>query len=250
MPAPAERAPAGQAPSAAGLTDPSPTRGQVAVIGHRGAPYEARENTLASLRAALEAGADAVEIDVRLTADRVPVLLHDATLERLWGHDRPLSSLTYGLVAELTAGGVPTLRDALALTAKYPSARALIDLPDPAAAAAAVTEVRESDAEARTYYCGGGLSMLAVRAADPAAELALSWCRTAPPRPELLARVRPRWLNYHFGLVTRDLVERAHADGYLFAAWTIDTPRATRRLKRAGVDAVTTNRVAAIRAAL
>ncbi|WP_399429257.1 glycerophosphodiester phosphodiesterase [Streptomyces sp. WAC 06783] len=250
MPAPAERAPAGQAPSAAGLTDPSPTRGQVAVIGHRGAPYEARENTLASLRAALEAGADAVEIDVRLTADRVPVLLHDATLERLWGHDRPLSSLTYGLVAELTAGGVPTLRDALALTAKYPSARALIDLPDPAAAAAAVTEVRESDAEARAYYCGGGLSMLAVRAADPAAELALSWCRTAPPRPELLARVRPRWLNYHFGLVTRDLVERAHADGYLFAAWTIDTPRATHRLKRAGVDAVTTNRVAAIRAAL
>ncbi|MEN2422244.1 glycerophosphodiester phosphodiesterase [Streptomyces rimosus] len=222
----------------------------MAVIGHRGAPYEARENTLASLRAALEAGADAVEIDVRLTADRVPVLLHDATLERLWGHDRPLSSLTYGQAAELTAGGVPTLRDALALTAKYPSARALIDLPDPAAASAAVTEVRESDAEARAYYCGGGLSMLAVRAADPAAELALSWCRTAPPRPELLARVRPRWLNYHFGLVNRDLVEWAHGDGYLFAAWTTDTPRATRCLKRAGVDAVTTNRVAAIRAAL
>ncbi|MFH8348756.1 glycerophosphodiester phosphodiesterase [Streptomyces sp. NPDC018045] len=224
--------------------------GRVAVIGHRGAPYDHRENTLASLRAALEAGADAVEVDVRLTADRVPVLLHDPTLERLWGHDRRLSSLTYAQVHEATAGGVPTLRDALALTAEYPSARTLVDLPDPAAAQAAVGEVRESGTADRAYYCGGGLSMLAVRAADPTAELALSWSRTAPPRPELLARVRPRWLNYHFGLVTRDLVERAHGAGYLCAAWTTDTPRAARRLKRAGVDAVTTNRVAAVRPVL
>ncbi|MEU3537285.1 glycerophosphodiester phosphodiesterase [Streptomyces paromomycinus] len=222
----------------------------MAVIGHRGAPYDHRENTLASLRAALEAGADAVEIDVRLTADRVPVLLHDPTLERLWGLDRRLSSLTYAQVEEATAGGVPKLRHALALTSSYPSARALIDLPDPAAAQAAVSEVHGAGATDRAYYCGGGLSMLAVRAADPAAELALSWCRTAPPRPELLARVRPRWLNYHFGLVTENLVERAHGDGYLFAAWTTDTPRAARRLKRAGVDAVTTNRVSAVRAAL
>ncbi|MFK8849419.1 glycerophosphodiester phosphodiesterase [Streptomyces sp. Ac-502] len=228
----------------------SATGRRVAVIGHRGAPYDHRENTLASLGAALAAGADAVEIDVRLTADRVPVLLHDPTLERLWGHDRRLSSLTYAQVDEVTAGGVPTLRAALALTAEYPSARALIDLPDPAAAKSAVGEVHESGAADRAYYCGGGLSMLAVRAADPAAELALSWSRTAPPRPELLARVRPRWLNYHFGLITPDLVERAHGDGYLCAAWTTDTPRAARRLQRAGVDAVTTNRVAAVRAAL
>ncbi|MEF3118336.1 glycerophosphodiester phosphodiesterase [Streptomyces chrestomyceticus] len=248
----ARRAPAPappQAPSARPAA-PAPATGRIAVIGHRGAPYDHRENTLASLRAALVAGADAVEIDVRLTADRVPVLLHDPTLERLWGHDRRLSSLTYSQVAEVTAGGVPTLRAALALTAEYPSARALIDLPDPAAAQAAVFEVHESGATDRVYYCGGGLSMLAVRAADPAAELALSWCRTAPPRPELLARVRPRWLNYHFGLVTEGLVERAHDDGYLFAAWTTDTPRTARRLKRAGVDAVTTNRVSAVRAAL
>ncbi|MEV5597565.1 glycerophosphodiester phosphodiesterase [Streptomyces sp. NPDC052496] len=227
-----------------------PAAGRVAVIGHRGAPYDHRENTLASLRAALEAGADAVEVDVRLTADRVPVLLHDATLERLWGHDRRLSSLTHSRLDEATAGGVPTLRDALALTAEYPSARTLVDLPDPTAAQAAVGEVRDSGAAGRVYYCGGGSAMLAVRAADPAAELALSWRRSAPPRAELLARIRPRWLNYHFGLITRDLVERAHGDGYLVAAWTTDRPRTARRLRHAGVDAVTTNRVAAVRAVL
>ena len=64
-------------------------------VAHRGDPYRVRENTLPSLRSALDRGADAVEIDVRLTRDGVPVLLHDETLERLWGHDRPLDRLTH-----------------------------------------------------------------------------------------------------------------------------------------------------------
>lgn len=47
------------------------------VIGHRGAAGIARENTLEALRAGLEAGADILEFDVRLTKDKVPVILHD-----------------------------------------------------------------------------------------------------------------------------------------------------------------------------
>ena len=75
--------------------DPSADNGPmrtVSVVGHRGDPYRVRENTLPSLRSAIERGADAVEIDVRLTRDGVPVLLHDASLKRLWGHDRPLAA--------------------------------------------------------------------------------------------------------------------------------------------------------------
>ena len=50
----------------------------VTAVAHRGAPYRHRENTLDSLRAGLELGADAVEFDVQTTRDGVPVLLHDA----------------------------------------------------------------------------------------------------------------------------------------------------------------------------
>ena len=49
----------------------------VTAVAHRGDPYRVRENTIDSLRSALQRGADAVEIDVRLTRDGVPVLLHD-----------------------------------------------------------------------------------------------------------------------------------------------------------------------------
>ncbi|QKV92280.1 glycerophosphodiester phosphodiesterase [Streptomyces sp. NA02950] len=216
-------------------------------VGHRGDPYVHRENTLASVRSAVRAGAGAVEIDVRLTRDGVPVLLHDATLNRLWGHDRPLSGLTADQVRELTGGAVPTLRDALA---SADSARLLIDLPDAAAAPAAVDEVRASGAHRRVYYCGALAALHTVRRADPDAEIALTWTTLAPPRPELLTALRPRWLNYRFGLVSEELVTRNHADGLLVSAWTADTRRSMSRLLRAGVDAITTNRVGALCALL
>ena len=52
------------------------------IVGHRGASGENPENTLLSFDRALEQGADALELDVRLTADGVPVVIHDATVDR------------------------------------------------------------------------------------------------------------------------------------------------------------------------
>ncbi|MEV7889095.1 glycerophosphodiester phosphodiesterase [Streptomyces sp. NPDC002817] len=219
---------------------------KLTVVAHRGDPYRVRENTLDSLRSALELGADAVEIDVRLTRDGVPVLLHDHTLKRLWKHDRPLKSLSSDEVRGLTDGGVPTLAEALAVAE---GARLMLDLPgtpDVQAARRVVDVVREHGAEDRVYYCAGAAAMLAVRAADPAAEIALTWTSLAPPRPALLEAVRPRWLNYRFGLVDKALAERVHRDGCLVSVWTPDTVRSMRRLIAAGVDSITTNRVDAL----
>lgn len=83
------------------------TVSRVTAVAHRGDPYLAREHAaLDPLRP--RTGADAVEIDVRVTRDGVPVLLHDATLERLWGHDRRLEGIDHAELKELTGGGVPT----------------------------------------------------------------------------------------------------------------------------------------------
>ncbi|MGW1885287.1 glycerophosphodiester phosphodiesterase [Streptomyces sp. NPDC001970] len=214
----------------------------VTLVAHRGDPYVARENTLPSLHSAIAHGADAVEVDVRLTRDGVPVLLHDETLKRLWGHDRPLARLTHAQLTELTSGGVPTLREALISVRGH---RLMLDLPgaDDAAVRAIVGTVRECGADERVYYTGGPVGMFAVRAADPGAEIALTWTTLAPPRPALLGALRPRWLNYRFGLVSRELADRVHTDGLLLSAWTADTRRTMRRLVGRGVDSITTNRV-------
>ncbi|GGY86385.1 glycerophosphodiester phosphodiesterase [Streptomyces poonensis] len=227
----------------------------VTAVAHRGHPYRARENTVDSLRSAFRAGADAVEVDVRLTRDGVPVLLHDATLKRLWGRDLPLAALSSAEVHGLTGGGVPTLADALLAAGDAGAAgntgegRLMLDLPggaDPGAVRRVVDVVRECGAEDRVYYCAGPAAMLAVRAAAPDAEIALTWTTLAPPRPVLLTAVRPRWLNYRFGLVTSQLAARVHRDGYLLSVWTPDTRRSMRRLLDAGVDSITTNRIDAL----
>jgi glycerophosphoryl diester phosphodiesterase len=66
------------------------------VIAHRGAPAEAPENTLLAFEAAVRAGADALELDVRLTADGAPVVIHDATSRRTPGALTPTAGARRG----------------------------------------------------------------------------------------------------------------------------------------------------------
>ncbi len=78
--------------------------GRVRTVGHRGAAGVAPENTFAAFRAALAAGVDEVEFDVQLTRDGVPVVLHDATLDRTTDGQGPLRDRTWAEVERLDAG--------------------------------------------------------------------------------------------------------------------------------------------------
>jgi glycerophosphoryl diester phosphodiesterase len=219
----------------------------VTVVAHRGDPYQYRENTLPSVRSALRKGADVVEVDVRVTEDGVPVLLHDPTLERLWGHPAPVAALTHDELCRATGGGVPTFADALAALLRHDGpARMLIDLTESSQAAPAVAAVREAGAADRVYYCGGMAAMHRVRALEPSAEVAMTWKTSARPTDALLAGLGPRWLNLRFGLADPETVAWAHDRGLLVAAWTADWQRSMSRLITAGVDAITTNRLDAL----
>ncbi|MCE7079992.1 glycerophosphodiester phosphodiesterase [Streptomyces sp. ST2-7A] len=228
---------------------PADAPGRTLVVAHRGDPYRVRENTLASFRSAIAEGADAIELDVRLSRDGVPVVVHDPGLKRLWGVDRAVADLTVAEIREASGGGVPTLVEALG--ASFPT-RVLIDLPEPdgAIARAAVATVAGNGSADRVYWCGDPAALLAVRAADPGAEIALTWKRSAPVRAGLVAEVRPRWLNYRFGLLDRATVERAREAGYLLGAWTVDSGRTMRGLLDLGVDAITSNRPGTLRRAV
>lgn len=216
-------------------------------VAHRGDPYEQRENTLPSLRSALHKRADAVEVDVRLTRDGVPVLLHDPTLERLWRHEAAVAELTAAELEALTRGGVPSLADALKELDAHRAGRLLLDLTEPGQAAATVAAVHAAGTGERAYYCGAPTAMRVVRALDPAAEIALTWTTSALPAPALLAAVRPRWINLRFGLIDPALVRWAREQDLLVAAWTADRRRSMSRLLALGVDSVTTNRLDVLR---
>ena len=75
------------------------------VIAHRGASADAPENTIAAFELGLEQGADGLELDVHLSADGHPVVIHDFTLERTTDGTGPVSALRVRELKRLDAGG-------------------------------------------------------------------------------------------------------------------------------------------------
>jgi glycerophosphoryl diester phosphodiesterase len=99
------------------------------VVAHRGASQTEPENTLIAFDAALRAGADAVELDVRLTADGIPVVLHDPDVSATTDGTGLVHTLTLAEVKRLDASGgrgprqeVPTLPEALEVAGRHPGA--------------------------------------------------------------------------------------------------------------------------------
>jgi glycerophosphoryl diester phosphodiesterase len=74
------------------------------IIGHRGASAHAPENTLPAFKLAERAGADAIELDVRVTADEVPVVIHDGTLGRTTDRTYAVASHTFEMIRHADAG--------------------------------------------------------------------------------------------------------------------------------------------------
>jgi len=106
-----------------GLASEPPHR--ISVIAHRGAASEAPENSLAAIDAAIRMGCDIVEVDVRLSQDGKPVLIHDATVDRTTNGRGRVDELSWPRLRELDASagfgrgfkraGVPSLEEAIGL---------------------------------------------------------------------------------------------------------------------------------------
>ena len=132
------------------------------VVAHRGYAAVAPENTLPALAAAARTGADFVEFDVRTTADGVPVVIHDRTVDRTTDGTGRIADLTLDQVLDLDAGSwfspayaglrVPLLSEVLHLLASSES-RLLLEIKPPATVEqvkAIVAEVAERDLNERT----------------------------------------------------------------------------------------------------
>jgi len=103
------------------------------IIGHRGACGHALENTLASIKKALDIGVDAIEFDIHKTADDQLVLMHDDTIDRTTNGSGSIAELSLSELEKYDAGNhekIPTLQEALDLINKQ--AIADIEIKDPA----------------------------------------------------------------------------------------------------------------------
>jgi glycerophosphoryl diester phosphodiesterase len=248
------------------LLDP----GLTLVIGHRGAAAEAPENTLAAFQRAAALGVDGFELDLRVTADGVAVVIHDPTLERTTDRTETVADATLAVLRDADAGArftvngglthpwrgrgvlIPTLDEVLDA---FPTMPLLVEL-----------KVPEAQAAVRDALLRHGAMERCVVSAIPHAALAMfhqpPFLRGASRRDILRL-----WLASKVGLTSAARDCRCFAvpvrhndllvttDGFLAAArrlgrpvhvWTVDDPAVAADLWARGVSGIITNDPAAM----
>ncbi len=226
------------------------------VIAHRGASAEAPENTLAAFSRALELGADWVELDVRPTADRRLVAIHDATLRRTTGARGRVGRLRLEALQRLDAGSwfdgrfrgerIPTLEDVFDLL-EPAAAGLLIELKrdrhdPPGLVELAVEAVRRSGLASRVILQSFDHALVS-RIGELAPVIrtaALVDRRAADPAAAALA-AGSQILALKWRLLRSGLVADARRRGVQVFVWTVDAPRDLERAVRLEVDGIITN---------
>lgn len=234
---------------------------QPTIIAHRGGAGMGPEATLATMRRSLQAGATVLELDVHLTRDGVPVLLHDATVDRTTNGSGAVSELLYDDLRQLDAGdGAPIPHLAEPLRA-FPTTPFLLELkgdhPDLVAETLAV--LRDEDALSRVILASFHTDRLeAARAIPEAPATGLSttevlewlWHGDQPEYrpPASFAQLPPEVGG--FELLTPERLGRAARVGLTVQAWTINDGEQAIALTRAGVAGIITDHPDRICAAL
>lgn len=227
---------------------PGPERAPVRAIAHRGASRLARENTIPALEAALDRGADAVEIDVRLTSDGRPVVIHDPTLERLWGIPLTVRETSYVQLRRASpaaSDGIPDLRDAVRCLARR--ATLILDVACPESAVACLRELALLGVHDGVAFTGDPEALCAVRAERADIELLLSWENPQPPPAALLRLADPQFVNQDARWVSADFVAWARALGRRVSCYTVNDEEAMRSLIALGVEAIISDDIATLR---
>lgn len=235
------------------------------VIGHRGASRYAPENTLPSFALAREQGADALECDVHVTADDVPIIMHDPLLDRTTNLRGPVAALTLERVREADAGArfspdagrtfpwrgrdvrIPTLAEALDA---FPDLPFLIEIKAPNARHAVRRVLAEHHAEERCVVAafnvraleGLGEARIACGAAqaDIVRLMAHAFVGRVPRHAPYRAIAAPE-RHGRIPVVTRRFVAAARRLGCPTHVWTVDDAATARRLWAMGVAGMVTN---------
>jgi glycerophosphoryl diester phosphodiesterase len=242
------------------------------VIAHRGFSGQYPENTIAAVEAAIELGVDMVEVDVRLSSDGVPVLCHNAQVNKTSDGAGDVATMTLDQLKALDVGSwknarfqderMPTLAEVLTIASGR--TRLNLDIKDPAAVPAVLATLYAHDMLDEVVISGCTWRMVKeIRQVTPGVPVLLNvdmtvallayygWKRTAFSL--LLWQARfcgAAGINVVHRYVTPDGVARLHRANKPVWTWTVNTQQRALTLADMGVASITSNHPDRILAAL
>jgi glycerophosphoryl diester phosphodiesterase len=233
------------------------------VIAHRGNRAHAAENTLEAFQQAVDLGADAIEFDVRITRDGVPVVIHDPDVDRTTDGRGLVASLTFAEVRRLDASrgsrgsiaprlSVPSLEEVLD---RFRAIPLIIEVKE--AGASDVTErlIRSLGAQERVlvgsaetsvverFYRSGLRTCASMRDASKLIPIALAGLKPSKPRYDVLS-ITPRF--HGFPVPVMRMAAAARKVGIATHVWTVNDPAVAHALWRGGVTGIVTDDPAAM----
>jgi glycerophosphoryl diester phosphodiesterase len=231
------------------------------IVGHRGNAAHAPENTLESFRQALAAGAECLELDVHCSADGVPVVIHDPTLDRTTDATGAVARLPVAQIQRANAGarftrdghsfpyreaglGVPTFEEVLR---EFPDVALLIEIKTSRASAETRRLIERYGAESRCVieaFDARSLdvfrgSRIPIGASTADVRRLLHRVVTRRPVRSLPYAVMciPRWLR-GVRVPIASLVHLTRPAGCLVHVWTVNDPPIAEALWQVGVRGI------------
>ncbi len=220
----------------------------------RGAP----ENTLPAFERALAAGADGVELDVRLCKSGEVVVMHDVDLQRMAGRPEQIAQLDYPQLARVDLGGgarAPLLREMLQLMAahsKLLNVEIKKDVPDllrSVRATAAEILASSPEQQARTLVSSFDAGAL-VELRKLAPQLAIGFLFATAVEQQEAPQLDHYGAHPRRTLVDAALLTELRARASFVNVWTVNDPDEARRLAALGVDGLISDEPGVVVAAL
>ena len=236
----------------------------VEIIGHRGASFDAPENTLASFKLGYQQKADADEMDIYLTKDGKIIVLHDGDTARIAGVTNKVTEHTFAELRRLEVGQwgkwkgqgfsekLPSLDEVLALIPE--GKRLFIELKSGPEILPELGRVLQRTAKKpeQTFLIGFNYATVKeAKAAFP--RLQVLWLAGADHKTKqyplvetLIQKAKAAnldGLDLESGFpIDSSFVQQVHAAGLKLYTWTVDDPELARKEATAGVEGITTNR--------
>lgn len=224
------------------------------IVGHRGAPGHAPENTMASFRRAVELGATFIETDLRLSHDAKFVAMHDATLDRTSNGRGLVRDFTLAQLRELDAGSwygqefagerIPTLEEVLNF-AREADVVFYLEIKHESGWGVhhgVVSALRAANEPARTVVISFDPSMLGQLRRLDAGLLTGMLFENSMVNPVAKAQeIGARQIAPRADLVTPQLLSEARDAGLQVVTWTVNEPARMEQLISLGVNGIMTD---------